>query len=160
MHQRRVRPQKTVMRTQRERGGYGVRHAEGYIPCLATISVGQDRKYTIEGSSATDKDYPMKNKNTLINVHRFSWREWREWIEISVTIVCVVCGLGKQWCIFVTWSCLILTSSAMFLISLNSVPALIILSEQTTRRPYMTPKQPQMSKPSGTQTVLLRHNKH
>lgn len=29
-------------------------HAVGYIPCLATISIGQDRKYTIKGSSATD----------------------------------------------------------------------------------------------------------
>lgn len=38
-------------------------HAEEYIPCLATISIGQDRKYTIEGSSATDKDYPIKTKN-------------------------------------------------------------------------------------------------
>ena len=48
-----------------------VRHAVGYIPCLATISIGQDRKYTIEGSSATDKDYPMKTKivNKLINVY-------------------------------------------------------------------------------------------
>lgn len=30
---------------------------------MATISIGQDRKYTIEGSSATDKDYPIKTKN-------------------------------------------------------------------------------------------------
>lgn len=37
-------------------------HAEEYIPCLATISIGQDRKNTIEGSSATDKDYPIKTK--------------------------------------------------------------------------------------------------
>lgn len=37
---------------------------------MATISIGQDRKYTIEGSSATDKDYPIKTKmaNKLINI--------------------------------------------------------------------------------------------
>ena len=45
-------------------GGFKVRHAVGYIPCLATISIGQDRKYTIEGSSATDKDYPIKTKTS------------------------------------------------------------------------------------------------
>lgn len=53
-------------------GGYELRHAGGYIPRLATISIGQDRKYTIEGSSATDKDYPTNTKkmaNRLINVH-------------------------------------------------------------------------------------------
>lgn len=52
-------------------GGYEVQHAVGYIPRLATISIGQDRKYTIEGSSATDKDYPMKTKmvNKLINIY-------------------------------------------------------------------------------------------
>lgn len=43
-------------------GGYELRHAGGYIPRLATISIGQDRKYTIEGSSATDKDYPTNTK--------------------------------------------------------------------------------------------------
>lgn len=53
-------------------GRYDVRHAVGYIPRLATISIGQDRKYTIEGSSATDKDYPTKTKmaNKLINIYR------------------------------------------------------------------------------------------
>lgn len=52
-------------------GSYKVWHAVGYIPCLATISIGQDRKYTIEGSSATDKDYPIKTKmaNRLINIY-------------------------------------------------------------------------------------------
>lgn len=40
-------------------GGYELRHAGGYLPRLARISIGQDRKYTIEGSSATDKDYPI-----------------------------------------------------------------------------------------------------
>lgn len=39
------------------------RHAVRYIPRLATISIGQHRKYTIEGSSATDKDYPMKTES-------------------------------------------------------------------------------------------------
>lgn len=38
-------------------------HAEEYIPCLATISIGQDRKNTIEGSSATDKDYPTRQND-------------------------------------------------------------------------------------------------
>lgn len=39
---------------------YRVWHAVGYIPRLATISIRQHRKYTIEGSSGTDKDYPIK----------------------------------------------------------------------------------------------------
>lgn len=51
-------------------GGYEGRHAEGYIPHLATISIGQHRKYTIEGSSATDKDYPINTKmvNRPLNI--------------------------------------------------------------------------------------------
>lgn len=55
-------------RQGREGGSRGWRKFGGsaccriYIPCLATISIGQDRKYTIEGSSATDKDYPIENK--------------------------------------------------------------------------------------------------
>lgn len=55
-------------RQGREGGSRGWRKFGGsaccgiYIPCLATISIGQDRKYTIEGSSATDKDYPTENK--------------------------------------------------------------------------------------------------
>lgn len=43
-------------------GGCELRHAGGYLPHLARISIGQDRKYTIEGSSATDKDYPINTK--------------------------------------------------------------------------------------------------
>lgn len=59
----RAHPQKSEEQGGREEGaqaggGYELRHAGGYIPRLATISIGQDRKYTIEGSSATDKDYP------------------------------------------------------------------------------------------------------
>ncbi len=75
--QRRVHPQKKRDEKNKRKegaqagGGYEVWHAVGYIPCLATISIGQDRKYTIEGSSATDKDYPIKTKmvNKLINIY-------------------------------------------------------------------------------------------
>lgn len=101
-------------------GSYEVQHAVGYIPCLATISIGQDRKYTIEGSSATDKDYPIKTKNgkknKLINVYliRSTGQSWRVKIrmrenELKCQCQCqcvlfwvksVVWG-GKQWCIFV-----------------------------------------------------------
>ena len=48
-------------REQRLEKGWHAGNVE-YIPCLATISIGQDRKNTIEGSSATDKDYPKKQK--------------------------------------------------------------------------------------------------
>lgn len=71
--QRRVHPQKKRdektkgKREHRLEEGYKVRHAVGYIPCLATISIGQDRKYTIEGSSATDKDYPIKKNGKQAN---------------------------------------------------------------------------------------------
>lgn len=70
--QRRAHPQATEGRGKagkgRREGSRGWRKFGGsaccgiYIPCLATISIGQDRKYTIEGSSATDKDYPIENK--------------------------------------------------------------------------------------------------
>lgn len=62
------RQQRDEERQGREGGSRGWRKFGGsaccgiYIPCLATISIGQDRKYTIEGSSATDKDYPIENK--------------------------------------------------------------------------------------------------
>lgn len=68
--QRRAHPQKLEERGNKEGGegeqaggGYELRHAGGYLPHLARISIGQDRKYTIEGSSATDKDYPINTKN-------------------------------------------------------------------------------------------------
>lgn len=95
-------------------GSYEVQHAVGYIPCLATISIGQDRKYTIEGSSATDKDYPIKTKNgkkkqanqcLSDKIHRSKLegknKNEREWAEMSVSVsVCVVLskvsGLGGK----------------------------------------------------------------
>lgn len=69
-HPQRKRDEKTKGKREHRLEKVKVRHAVGYIPCLATISIGQDRKYTIEGSSATDKDYPIKTKivNKLINI--------------------------------------------------------------------------------------------
>lgn len=108
--QRRVHPQKKRdEKTKGKRRSTGWRRLQSsaccriYIPCLATISIGQDRKYTIEGSSATDKDYPIKTKmvNKLINIYltRSTGQRWRVKIRmkrmsVCVVLYCSISGLG------------------------------------------------------------------
>lgn len=125
---RRARPQTQRDEEREEKegaqagGGLEVRHAVGYIPCLATISIGQHWKYTIEGSSATDKDYPIETRNgrradqhLSDSIHKFkvwSSKKWehREWGETWERMCCGVGGLILNIMthflfVFVIWNC-------------------------------------------------------
>lgn len=108
---RRARPQTQRDEKREEKegaqagGGLEVRHAVGYIPCLATISIGQHWKYTIEGSSATDKDYPIETKNgrradqhLSDSIHKFKvWSSKNESTENEARLRCVADVLWCQW---------------------------------------------------------------
>lgn len=76
---------------------------------MATISIGQDRKYTIEGSSATDKDYPIKKNgkqanqylsDKRLNLERVCSKNKNEENELKLQYECVLfcsivaCGQG------------------------------------------------------------------